>query len=265
MGRAEIHRRNGSPAEAASVLQTLSAPDSEEQQALLQARAQALSEAGDPEAETIWSELSDAADGDRATQYTALRGRADALLAQDQAGAALPLYQEAERISREPWERGWAALGIAESQAELGEIEASTEALDTLREHSDPEVRMQACIRRSQLAAVAEDWDTALSVLPSSETDTMGAAWDASATAARAGALLGAGDPEGAETAYRALAQRWPDDEEGRLPAWLGLAQLAHILGDEAEAHRWARKAYRSATDPGYRKQAHDLVRALED
>jgi hypothetical protein len=124
---------------------------------------------------------------------------------------------------------------------------------------------MQASIRRSQLAAIAEDWETAISVLPSSDTDTMGAAWDASATGARAGALLGAGDPEGAEAAYRALAKRWPDNEEGYLPAWLGLAQLAQTSGDETEAHRWARKAFRGASDPGYKQQARDMVRDLTD
>jgi len=197
------------------------------------------------------------------TRYTALRGRADAFLAQDQPSEALPLYEEAERISREPWEQGWAALGIAETQAELGDIEAANSALDTLRAHSDPEVRMQACIRRSQLAAVAEDWGTALAVLPSSDTDAMGAAWDASATGARAGALLGAGDTDGAEAAYRALAKRWPDNEEGFLPAWLGMAQLAQNTGDEAQAHHWARKAFRSASDPGYKRQARDMVRDL--
>jgi len=152
---------------------------------------------------------------------------------------------------------------VAETQAELGDLDASYAALDTLREHSDPEVRMQACIRRSQLAVVAEDWDTALLVLPPSDTDAMGPAWDASATTARAGALLGAGDPDGAVSAYRALAQRWPEDEEGYLPAWLGLAQLAQQQGDDAGAHRWARKAFREASDPGYRRQARDIVREV--
>jgi uncharacterized protein YjbI with pentapeptide repeats len=265
MGQAEILRQGGSPADAAAMLAELTAPDKEEQRWLLQARGQALTEAGDPEAETIWAALAQSADGDPGTRYTALRGRADALMGQDLAAEALPLYQEAERISREPWEQGWAALGVAETQAELGDLDASYAALDTLREHSDPEVRMQACIRRSQLAAVAEDWDTALLVLPSSDTDAMGPAWDASATAARAGALLGAGDPDGAESAYRALAQRWPEEEEGYLPAWLGLAQLAQQQGDDAGAHRWARKAFRGASDPGYRRQARDIVREVAD
>jgi tetratricopeptide (TPR) repeat protein len=263
MGRAEILRRGGSPADAAALLETLTAPDQEEQYALLQARGQALTEAGDPSAEDIWRTLAQSAEADLSTRFTALRGRADALRAQDQPVDALPLYQEAERIAREPWEQGWAALGIAETQAELGDREAAVSALDTLREHSDPEVRMQACIRRSQLAAIEEDWDTALTVLPSSDTDTMGAAWDASATSARASALMGAGDPDGAEAAYRALAKRWPDNEEGYLPAWLGLAQLAQTSGDDAEAHRWARKAFRTASDPGYRRQARDMVRDL--
>ncbi len=265
MGQAEILRRGGSPADAAVLLAGLEAPDEEEGLALLRARAQALTEAGDPSAESVWSELALVAEGDPGTRFTALRGRADALMSQDKATEALPLYQEAERISREPWEQGWAALGVAEAQVELGDHEAAGSALDTLREHSDPEVRMQAQIRRSQLAVVAEDWETALAVLPSTDTDAMGAAWDASATSARAGALLGAGDPAGADAAYRALAQRWPDDEEGFLPAWLGLAQLAQSQGDDVEAHRWARKAFKNAADPGYKRQALDLVRSLTE
>jgi len=264
MGKAEILRRSGNPADAAALLGALTAPDDEEDHALLRARAQAMTEAGDPEAEATWQELAQAAEADPGTRYTALRGRADALLSQDKPSEALPLYEEAERISREPWEHGWAALGVAETQAQLGDLDAAVAALDTLREHSDPEVRMQASIRRSQLAAVAEDWDTALSALPSNETTEMGAAWDASITAARAGALVGAGDSDGAQSAYKALAKRWPDDEEAYLPAWLGLAQLAQNEGDDAEAHRWARKAFRSASDPGYRRQARDLVKTLD-
>jgi hypothetical protein len=35
--------------------------------------------------------------------------------------------------------------------------------------------------------------------------------------------------------------------------------------GKTAEANHWARKAYKEAKDPGYRRQAKDMVEALDD
>jgi thioredoxin-like negative regulator of GroEL len=93
----------------------------------------------------------------------------------------------------------------------------------------------------------------------------LGPAWDASATGVRASALVGAGDNEGAEAAWRALARRWPDQEEAVLPAWLGLAQLCIDAGDTRDAHHWARKAFKEARDPGYKAQAQAMVSALQD
>jgi tetratricopeptide (TPR) repeat protein len=263
MGQSEILRRMGKPRAAAKRLEKLTPPDAEERLAWLQAMATALSEAEDPEAESVWEQLAIAAEASDETRFSALRGRADALMARELPADALPLYREAEALAPEPWAQGWAALGVAEAQLILGQIDDATQAFDVLREHRDPEVRMQAVIRRADVAADAQDWTTAIELVKPEAAAALGPAWDASATSTRARSLLGAGDSNGAEATWRALANRWPEEEEGFLPAWLGLASLAQHAGDDVEAHRWARKAYRSAVDPGYRAQAEAMVEAL--
>ena len=115
------------------------------------------------------------------------------------------------------------------------------------------------------MASEAEDWATALRVLNPRDAIGLGPAWDASATDARARALVGAGDVNGANASWRALANRWPGEEEAELPAWLGLTQLAMDVGENTDAHHWARKAYKEARDPGYKTQANTMVQALAD
>ena len=229
------------------------------------AKANALTDAGDPKAQAAWVALAGAPDTNLETQYTALKGQADALLAQDRHAEAITAFEQARELATEDWQEGWAALGLAAALAGAEQGEAAMTLLDDLRRHVDPEVRMEASLRRSQYASDNEEWSIALRVLEPKEAIKLGPGWDASSTQARTRALYGAGDATGAEAAWRALARRWPDEEEALLPSWLGLAQLALENGDSAEAHRWARKAYKEARDPGYRSQAQDLVRSLAE
>jgi tetratricopeptide (TPR) repeat protein len=136
---------------------------------------------------------------------------------------------------------------------------------DELMQHPDMEVNMEATLRRSRLASELGQWSVALRSLRPKAAFDLGPAWDASATDARTRALIGAGDTEGAIAAWQALATRWPDEEEAVLPAWLGIAQMCLDKGDRADAHHWARKAYKEARDPGYRTQAKAMVAALDD
>ncbi len=186
-------------------------------------------------------------------------------MAKDNSIEAIPIFEKARSVATEDWQKGWAAIGLAMALIESSQDEAATTLLDELRAHPDPEVRMEASLRRSQQASDNQEWTTALRVLQPLEAIDLGPGWDASSTQARTRALTGAGDIDGAEAAWRALARRWPDEEEALLPSWLGLAQLALDSGDNQEAHRWARKAFKEARDPGYRDQAQSLVRALAD
>ncbi|MAY80241.1 MAG: hypothetical protein CL930_05580 [Deltaproteobacteria bacterium] len=265
MGLAEIDRRNEKPKEALAKLEELTPPDEQERRTWMAAKATVLSESGDPLAQDAWEALVAAADADVGTRYTALKGQADALLAQDKAAEAIPLFEEARRIAKESWQSGWAGIGLAGAMAEANDVESAITLLDELREHADPEVAMQAMLKRSQLASDNKDWEVALRVLKPKAAIKLGPAWDATATQARTRALSGAGDLDGANAAWRALANRWPDEEEAILPAWLGLAELAQSIGDDTEAHRWARRAFKEARDPGYRQRARSLVRSLAD
>jgi uncharacterized protein YjbI with pentapeptide repeats/tetratricopeptide (TPR) repeat protein len=265
MGLAEIDRRNEKPKESLARLESLTPPDEQERRTWMAAKATVLSETGDPLAQEAWEALVIAADADVDTRYTALKGQADSLVAQDRSTEAIPLFEEARRIAKEAWQSGWAGIGLAGALAEADDVEAAITLLDELREHSDPEVAMQAMLKRSQLASDSEDWQVALRVLRPKAAITLGPAWDATATQARTRALSGAGDVDGASAAWKALANRWPDEEEAILPAWLGLAELAQSIGDDTEAHRWARRAFKEARDPGYRQRARSLVRSLAD
>ena len=265
MGLAEVERRYGHPRLALEHLAKLTAPDAAEVRALLAARATALTEAGDAGAEAAWQELAERANADPDTQYTAFKGQADALLGDDRPLEAIPLYGKARDIAEESWQAGWAGLGLAMALKESDDSEGAVTMLDELIQHSDEEVRLEATLRRSQLASDSEDWTTAIRVLNPRDAIELGPAWDASATNARARALLGAGDVDGANACWRALANRWPGEEEAELPAWLGLAQISMDLGENRDAHHWARKAYKGARDPGYKTQANTIVQALAE
>ena len=265
MGLAEIERRMGEPSKALEWLADLTPPDQDEEHAWLAAKATALTDAGDAEAHEVWASLAAKTSAAPEARYTAIKGQADALLAEDRPAKALPLYLEARRMATEDWQVGWAAIGEAAAQAHLGEIEDSIGVLESLLTHTDPEVRMEASLRRSGLAADQEDWTGAIRALNPRAAIALGPAWDASATQARTRALIGAGDPDGARAAWRALAARWPQEEEAQLPAWLALSQLSIDLGEKADAHHWARKAFKEARDPGYRRQARAMVDALDD
>jgi tetratricopeptide (TPR) repeat protein len=265
MGMADIERRLGHPRLALEWLNKATPPDESETHALMAAKAAALTEAGDPSAESAWAALAAKEDTDLETQYTAIKGQADALLGEDKAIQAIPLYERARALAVEDWQSGWAMIGLAASRAESGDVEGSITLLDELRNHSDDEVRMEATLRRSQIAAEQDDWDGALRALDPRAAIALGPAWDASATNARTRALVGAGDTTGANAAWRALAARWPNEEEAILPAWIALAQLALDQGEKTEAHHWARKAFKEARDPGYKNQAKAIVNALDE
>ena len=263
--RAEIERRMGEPEKALAWLANLTPPDADEEHAWLAAQATVLTEAGDAEAHEVWARLAAKTTAAPEARYTALKGQADALLAQDRPEEALPLYTEARRLATEDWQAGWAAIGEAAAQAHLDNVDESIAVLDGLLTHTDPEVKMEASLRRSGLAADREDWTGAIRSLNPRAAIALGPAWDASATHARTRALVGAGDADGARAAWRALAARWPQEEEAQLPAWLALAQLSIDLGETADAHHWARKAFKEARDPGYKRQARAMVDALDD
>ncbi|MGB0641147.1 MAG: tetratricopeptide repeat protein, partial [Myxococcota bacterium] len=265
MGLAEIDRRNEQPKEALARLESLTPPDEQERRTWMAAKATVLSESGDPLAQEAWEALVIASEADADTRYTALKGQADSLVAQDRPTEAIPLFEEARRIATEGWQAGWAGIGLAGALAEANDVESAITLLDELREHPDPEVAMQSMLKRSQLASDTEDWQVAIRVLKPKAAIKLGPAWDATATQARTRALAGAGDIDGASAAWKALANRWPDEEEAILPAWLGLAELAQSIGDDTEAHRWARRAFKEARDPGYRQRARSLVRSLTD
>jgi len=90
----------------------------------------------------------------------------------------------------------------------------------------------------------------------------MGPAWDATLCETRVAVLQTAGRAEEARVELQGLAERWPDEEQAQLPAWLGLADMARDNNPEAARH-WAALALNSAQDPVYRDRAQELVDQL--
>ena len=138
MGLAEILRRTGEPNKALELLDTLVPPDKDENDAWMIAKANSLTDAGDPEAQAAWMELAQAPDTNPETQYTALKGQADALLAQDKHAEAVTAFERARAVATEDRQEGWAAIGLAAALSV--EQKKNTILLDDLRLHVDPEV-----------------------------------------------------------------------------------------------------------------------------
>jgi len=265
LGLAEIDRRSGELKLALARLKDLHPPDTAERHSWMASQATILTEMGDPASGEAWAALAAETQTDPQTRFMALKGQADALMGQDKPQAAIRLYKEARAFAQEDWESGWASLGLASALASTDDHEGAIILFDELMQHPDMEVNMEATLRRSRLASELGQWSVALRSLRPKAAFDLGPAWDASATDARTRALIGAGDTEGAIAAWQALATRWPDEEEAVLPAWLGIAQMCLDKGDRADAHHWARKAYKEARDPGYRTQAKAMVAALDD
>ncbi len=258
MGEASAALVGGEPARAAALLEALRPPDEDSRRQLLEARATALARAGDEGAVAAWQEAAASA-GDAEARSSALKGQADALFGLDRFAEALVLYDQAVAAAPDPTSRGWAQLGAAEARLALALPDAAL-ALDPLRSHPDPEVALQAAIRRSQVAASAEQWALALEVLPPTLSSTMGPAWDVALTLTRAAALEGTADLAGAEAELQALATRWPQDEEAIVQALLSRARLARTMADEARATALAEQAGERARDPALAAQVRDFL-----
>ena len=105
-----------------------------------------------------------------------------------------------------------------------------------------------------------ESWAEALEVLSGLEVDALGPGWDASLAETRSAAWAGMDKPTEATAEWKRLENRWPEAEEARLPAWLGLADLASATGDTDEALALAKRALDETSDSEYRARAEAIV-----
>jgi uncharacterized protein YjbI with pentapeptide repeats len=266
MGGAEVLRRQGDLEGAAAALEALRPTGPVAERWWLETRAHVLTELGeDEDALDVWRALADGADDAPSARAAALRGEADLLLAQDRPEDALDRYDRAVAAATEPSTAGWASLGSADALFELGQDDEADRRLARLQGHADPEVALQARLRAARRHLQAEDWDSALALLSDTRAADLGPGWDASKIELEAIAHAEVGDGESARAAWEGLARRWPDSNEALLPAWLGLADLARAQGEVDTARTWATKALEAAEDPGYRKQAEDLVARIGD
>ncbi|MFT4978912.1 MAG: hypothetical protein ACI8S6_004822, partial [Myxococcota bacterium] len=264
MGLADIERRRGDPRAALARYETLKPPDPGSVQWLMESRASALTEAGDPKAMASWAELAEQSSGDPNLKSTSLRGQGDTLFGQDRFDEALVAYTAAAEAAAEPSAAGWAQLGAAEALRMGNKLDDARSLLTELTTHSDAEVALQAAIFRAQLELSVDNAEAALFALEGRTAVALGPGWDATLSESRAAALTAAGRLAAARAELEGLAGRWPDEEEAQLPAWLGLAVLARADGDLDGAREWAALALNSAQDPAYRDRALDIVEELE-
>lgn len=262
LGRAAADRRQGRPKSAVARLDAL-APEGEARTRWLEALAGALSDAGDPRAAAVWAELGGQPSQDTSTQAMALRGQAATALEAGRSDEALRLFLQAMATSADHGEQALAAIGAAEAEIALGRAAQADARLEPLRSHADPEIRLRASLLRASNQLAANDAAAALATLSGLDAAALGPAWDTSLTQIRVAAMSATGDRAGVAAAWEALASRWPDEEEARLPAWLGLAYLADQRGDPDEARALATRARDAATDPGYKELAEQLLTNL--
>ena len=140
--------------------------------------------------------------------------------------------------------------------------EAGIKTLLELSMMEDPEVSTQAIIRMAQVQARSNP-AKALELLNGKSAKGLGPAWDASLEEVRAEAHSMSGNHNEAKKTLMALADRWPDDEEAELPAWLGLADLHRAIGEKDEALSWAKMAKAKAKDPNYRDRAITFIKGI--
>ncbi len=261
LGAGQAHLAAGSPEGAVATLTTDLDPTPQFRRSRLEllARAQTSATEWSAALET-WSALAELAEDDLGVRAAALRGRGDVLFATDRYADAREAYQEAEQVARDPAVRGWANIGQADALAALGDTDAAVALYESISDASDPEVAAQARIRHAQLHLGAERWETAIETLAPLDAAELGPGWDATLTEARCAALIGLGQTDQATDQWRQLEARWPNAEEARLPAWLGLADLAASTGDTDGALELAKRALDETDDPGYRSRAEAIL-----
>ncbi len=263
MGAVEAERQGGNPKEALNLLDSLSAPDEERQRQLIEAKANLEGELGEGGL-AGWEALVEATGDDPEGRSAALRGQADALMGEGRHGEAIAAYIEAEKVAGSPDAVAWARLGRARGLIYTGDLEGAQALLEPLRAAPDPEVALQAGIDLVQALGRQGRHAEALAVLEGGEGQELGAGWDASVVEVRANVMLGSGDWRGAISAWEALIERWPGEEEALLPAALGISNAWFVGGDLKKALDHAQLAVESAKDPGYRKQAELALARLQ-
>ena len=207
-----------------------------------------------------WDALAAAAEEDSGTRAAALRGRGDVLFATDQYLEAESAYEQAEQVSLDVALRGWSAIGRADALTAQGRHPDAADIYLELKGSEDPEVAAQARIRHAQMHLSNESWSDALDVLADLDVYALGPGWDASLAEARSAAWAGMDKPTEATAEWKRLEDRWPEAEEARLPAWLGLADLAAAIGDTDEALALAKRALDETEDSEYRARAEAIL-----
>ncbi len=191
------------------------------------------------------------------------RGRGELFLGSDRLDDAETAFQKAIDTTTDPAMQGWATIGLANTLAERSQQERAQQVLEPLFLAEDPEVRAQAHIRSAQLDLAEDRWQAALDRLDTIDGGSLGPGWDATLVEIRCAAWVGLGNAAAARDEWKSLVNRWPDEPEARLPAWLGLADLATAEGDGATARSLAEMAMQETTDPGYQARAAALVERL--
>ena len=265
LGLANTLFRQGYYQQAVDLLRNTPSPNKSSELQKTELIAQILSATNDPQAYEVWAEYADHAGKNTEAQYTSFMGQAEAKIAIDLPNEAIKLYKKALQSANEKGQKGWASLGIAEAQIASDEVELAENNLQDLLEHSGKEVQTQATIRLAQLYLAQERPTEALTIINNKSAKHLGPAWDATMEEVRAAVLMAIGDNNGAISALETLANRWPNEEEGQLPAWLGLADLHRSIGNNSTALAWATKARDEAKDPNYKNQAIDLIEGMEN
>ncbi|MEC7983935.1 MAG: pentapeptide repeat-containing protein, partial [Myxococcota bacterium] len=265
IGLANALFRNNEMSKAVDILETSQPPNANGEQQKTEILAQLLTAQEEPEALQLWDRYASTDQDNPETQYTALSGQAQIQLGSDQPKEALALYQAAASLDVEPTQISWAHLGMANAYFEMQQNDDALSLLRTEQKSSNPEIATQAYIRIAQFHLAQEEPSLALETVKDFSAQPLGPAWDATLEETRAAAYSAQDEPQKAIEVLESLAQRWPEDEEAQLPAWLGLADLHRSIGERDRALSYAEKAKNRAQDPNYKDRAISFIAAMKN
>jgi tetratricopeptide (TPR) repeat protein len=257
--RAQLLRSLGRTGEAREDL-VRAAADAAEPGSLWRMVAELARQEGDVPGElAAWRAAVQATPGLRAEAAPRLLSLARALLAEQQAGEARAAFLEAALAAVEPAAVSEAYLGAAEAALASGDAGAAGAALLRAAEQGPRPARVQALLRRAELAEAADDEATATDSLER----VLALDRENSSAAARLRALLErAGDWAGVAELLAARASHAPKPEAARLYAELGALYLERLelLGPAEAALRRA-----AQVDPSSAAVRGRLVRLLTE
>jgi tetratricopeptide (TPR) repeat protein len=147
------------------------------------------------------------------------------------------LFNQVSELARDAAQREWAKLSSAGILSEQGRFDDAFFAFrEVAGETSDQEITLQAKLGMAAVLQEKGRFEQALEILESADVVDLGPAWAASVTQALVSSELAMGQIDKAQARWETLLGAWPEHDEAKSQANLGLAEIALQLGETQNA-----------------------------